>query len=166
LSNKSDKRRNLKINIMKSMKINVPIGYTIDEEKSTFSNIVFKEVKKEIKERIKSVKDALSELGENDEEVIEYRKLLSIDIADHILNNQIAVIIMKALNEGWKADWSDSNQYKYYPYFTMNDNTFAYDSYCYWLTYSHVSSRLALKNSDLAIYAGNQFTEVYKKFMK
>lgn len=33
---------------MKSVKIEVPQGYEIDKEKSTFENIVFKEVKKEL----------------------------------------------------------------------------------------------------------------------
>jgi len=33
---------------MKTLKINVPKGYEIDKEQSTFENIVFKEIKKEL----------------------------------------------------------------------------------------------------------------------
>lgn len=150
---------------MKTLKIEIPKGYEVDTVKSTFENIIFKELKKEITERIKTVEDAIKELGEKDEEVIQLRKLQSIyGLLEAILNNQIAVVIVKALNEGWTPDWNDSSEYKYFPWFYLGDN-FRYYDCDGWCARSNSFSRLCLKTSTLAEYAGKQFTEVYKKFM-
>ena len=150
---------------MKSLKIEIPEGYEIDQTKSTFEKIVSKQVIKDIREKIKTIDDAIKHLGENDEEVVQLRKLESVKgLSDAILNNQIAVVIVKALNDGWVANWDDSNGYKYYPFFYLGKN-FRYVNYYDWYTGSTASSRFCLKNKELAIYAGNQFTEVYKKFM-
>ncbi len=148
---------------MKSLKIEIPEGCEIDQTKSTFEKIVFKQVIKDIREKIKTIDDAIKHLGENDEEVVQLRKLESVKgLSDAILNNQIAVVIVKALNDGWVANWDDSNEYKYYPFFYLGKN-FRCDYYGTWYTGSNSSSRFCLKNEELAIYAGNQFTEVYKK---
>lgn len=114
---------------------------------------------------LKTVEDCINKLTEKDEEVIQLRKLESIKgLAEHILNNQIAVVITKALNDGWTADWNSSNEYKYYPCFYLGDNFRC--NHCFsWNTHSVTSTRLCLKSSELAIYAGTQFTEVYRKFM-
>lgn len=115
---------------------------------------------------LKTVEDCINKLTEKDEEVIQLRKLESIEgLAEHILNNQIAVVITKALNDGWVGDWNDSSEYKYFPWFYLGKN-FRCDYYNRWDTYSDTSARLCLKNKELAIYAGQQFIEVYKKFMK
>lgn len=150
---------------MKTLELEIPKGYEVDTNKSTFEKIVFKKLKKEITERVKTVEDAIRELGEKDEEVFQLRKLQSIcGLSEAILNNQIAVVIVKALNEGWKADWNDSNERKYFPWFYLGDNFRC--AYCHtWCTYSYASSRLCFKTPNLAEYAANQFAEVYKKFM-
>ncbi|WP_265427857.1 hypothetical protein [Chryseobacterium sp. YIM B08800] len=122
-----------------------------------------------IEERIKSVDDAIKELGDNDIEVQEYKKLISAEIESHLLQYQSAIVICKALNEGWAPDWSNSAEYKYYPWFDMEGSSsgacFSYLDYAYWFTYSLVGSRLCFKSRELAEYAGKQFTEIYKKFM-
>lgn len=150
---------------MKDLKIEIPEGYEIDQSKSTFEKIVFRQIIKNITEKIKTIDDAINHLGENDEEVVQLRKLESVKgLSEAILNNQIAVIIVKALNDGWVANWNDSKEYKYYPWFYLGNN-FRYPDFNVWCTGSGTSSRLCLKNKELAIYAGKQFTEVYKKFM-
>ena len=119
----------------------------------------------ETHEELKTIEDCINKLTEEDEEIIQLRKLESIkDLSEHILNNQIAVVIVKALNDGWIPDWDDSNQYKYYPWFYLGEN-FRCDYYYDCYSYSVVSSRLCLKSKELAIYAGQQFREIYKKFM-
>ncbi len=116
-------------------------------------------------EQLKTVEDCINKLSEKDEEVIQLRKLESVKgLSEHILNNQIAIVIVKALNDGWVANWDNSDEYKYYPWFYLGKNFRHY--FCNdWVTCSFTSSRLCLKNEKLAIYAGNQFTEIYKKFM-
>jgi len=116
-------------------------------------------------EDIKTVEDATNKLGEKDEDVIQLRKLESVDgLADYILNNQIAIVVAKALNDGWVANWDDHNEYKYYPWFYLGKN-FRCNSCNGWNSNSDASSRLSLKSSELAIYAGKQFKDVYEKFM-
>lgn len=123
---------------------------------------------KNIKDRVKSIEDAIAELGEDDVEVIELRKLQDSGITSHILKQQIVVVITKALNEGWTPDWSNSNETKYFPWFRMGSSSgsgFSFNGYGGWATSSTVGSRLCFKSRELAEYAGKQFTEIYKEFM-
>lgn len=121
-----------------------------------------------IEDRIKSVEDAIKELGDDDCEVKEYKKLLSAGIDSHLLHYQSAIVICKALNEGWVPDWSKSSESKYFAWFNMSSSSgsgFSADGYVGWGSGSVVGSRLALKSSDLAKYAGTQFEEIFKNFM-
>lgn len=82
------------------------------------------------------------------------------------MNYFIAELIAEALNEGWEPDWSNRNQVKYVPYFEYNKTGFAFvfSDCAYWTTDTTVGSRLCFKSSDLAIYAGKQFTDIYNDF--
>ncbi len=123
---------------------------------------------KDIKDRIKSIDDAIAELGENDIEVVELRKLQAVGITSHIFYQQMTVVFTKALNEGWKPDWTNSSEYKYFAWFKMGSSSgvgFAYYVCGSWGTDSYVGSRLCFKSRDLAEYAGKQFAEIYKEFM-
>ncbi len=76
-------------------------------------------------------------------------------------------IIFKAINNGWKPDWSNSNEYKYYPWFYVLSSGFGfdvstYDSTC---TVTGVGSRLCCDSSEKAKYIATQFEEEYKDFL-
>ena len=72
-------------------------------------------------------------------------------------------IIARALNEGWKPDWNNSSQYKYYPWFDMRAGSgFSGTFYVFSVTDACVGSRLCFKSRELAEYAGTQFVELYK----
>ncbi len=76
------------------------------------------------------------------------------------------VIIAKALNEGWKPNWSDSNEYKYVPWFKEKSGFgLSYDVYDGWVTFTAVGSRLCYKSRELAEYAGKQFADLYNEFL-
>lgn len=124
-----------------------------------------KHFQKDVIDRIGSVDNAINELGESDIEVIEYRKLLSINSAEHIMGNQEAVIVAKALNEGWVADVLDPTQGKYTAWFTRSSSGLRCDDDACWDAYSFVGSRLCLKSSKLAKYFGEQFIETHKKYI-
>src|ERR1035437_4245128 len=74
-------------------------------------------------ESIKTVEDALKrtempatpEFQEVPEEMRDYFKAV-----------YQAVVITKALVADWKADWKDSNQYKWYPWFRMSSRGFVF----------------------------------------
>ena len=77
------------------------------------------------------------------------------------------VVIVEALNEGWKPDWDNYNECKYYPWFDMSPSSFAFDvSDCDRGSASAGSgSRLALKSEQLANYCGKQFLELWKEML-
>lgn len=82
------------------------------------------------------------------------------------------IIIAEALNEGWQPNYSDTNEYKYYPYFWVKadaDNPagvgFEDSVYDYWCTGTDVGSRLCFKSSDLSEYAAATFEDLYKEYL-
>lgn len=129
-----------------------------------FSGSVFK---KDIKERVKTIEDACAVLGDDDPEVLEYIKLLTATVANHILGNQELVIIAKALNEGWTPDWHNGNWDKWFNWFNMTGSAssgrFSFDDSDYRRSNSNCGSRLCFKSKELAQYAASQFLEIYQK---
>lgn len=77
------------------------------------------------------------------------------------------IIIAKAINGDWVPDWTDSDQWKYYPWFEMGSSSgvgFSYCGYDYWNSVSIVGSRLCFENREKAKYVGTQFQELYKSY--
>ena len=127
--------------------------------KQLLENLFGKEVFSEnIKDRVKTFKDACEITG------IDPSTVLDANLSPDEVAYRKIKIITQALNEGWKPDWNNSSEYKYYPYFDMR-GSFSYHDYDFWYPLSHVGSRLCFKSADLAIYAGQQFTDIYKDFM-
>lgn len=119
---------------------------------------------KDVKERIKTFADVLTELKIDPQDF--HNRTYQLD-ADTKAYEQVKLIV-KALNEGWTPDWENSNQYKYYPYFEMGSPSgggFSYYVCDFWVTLSFVGSRLCFKSSELAKYAGTQFEDIYKEFL-
>ncbi len=82
--------------------------------------------------------------------------------------------IVKAIN-GDEAfpDWTNSNQWKYYPWFWMNKASktvsglgLSYFDYVCDTSVSYVGSRLVFDSKEKAKYAANQFNDIYEKFMQ
>ena len=147
---------------MKPLKIKIPNGYEVDRFDEKTGEIKFKETPKDVKERIKTIDDVLKDQG-----II----MCDIDamfenVPEHLKWQYLAEILCKSLNEGWQPDWDDSSEYKYYPWFYMGGSLgFRYYGCADWDSFSDVGSRLCLKSSELAEYAGKQFTDLYQKFM-
>lgn len=115
-----------------------------------------------ITDRVKTFEDACQVLGiKGTVANIELHDSLDED-AEAIGALTKLVIITKALNEGWKPNWNNSNEYKRYPYFDMR-NGFSFDSVSYHSRYSRVSSRLCFRTEALAQHAVKQFPDLYKK---
>ena len=136
--------------------------------KTLLENLFGKRVfQKDITERVKSVEDAIRELGNNDVEVIQLNRMKSIGLQNHIIGNQELIVIAKALNEGWQPAWQNDNQFKYFPWFDMDDSSsagrFSFDDADILCSASAVGSRLCFKSEELADYAGTQFLELYRE---
>lgn len=79
----------------------------------------------------------------------------------------IARVLNKLANEGkqWKPDWSNYSQWKYYPWFEMGGSSGFRSNVCdNWCSGSYVGSRLCFISSEVARYAGEQFTKLYKDY--
>lgn len=75
-------------------------------------------------------------------------------------------IIVKAINQDWKADWNNTSQYKYWPWFVLSSG-FGFSSSYYFCDYSiaAVGSRLCFESREKSDYAGKQFESIYKDFL-
>lgn len=134
------------------------------EGKQVLSDLFGKQVAlyDNITDRVKSFEDACQVLGisTNVPEV----KGLPRKHQKAIIANYKLIVIAEALNEGWKPNWQDSDEYKYYPWFDMSNPAGVGFSFTY-ATASHTDasfgSRLCLKNRELAIYFGQTFTDLF-----
>lgn len=133
------------------------------EGKKVLSDLFGKQVAlyDNIIDRVKSFEDACQVLGISTD--VPEVKGLPRKHQKAIVANYKLIIIAEALNEGWKPNWQDSDEYKYYPWFDMSNpagvgcsstNSAASP------TYAYVGSRLCFKNRELAIYFGQTFTDL------
>lgn len=134
------------------------------EGKQVLSDLFGKQVAlyDNITDRVKSFEDACQVLGisTNVPEV----KGLPRKHQKAIIANYKLIVIAEALNEGWKPNWQDSDEYKYYPWFDMSNPagvgcSATFDAASY--TGANIGSRLCLKNRELAIYFGQTFTDLF-----
>ena len=119
-----------------------------------------------ITEKVKSFEDACQIL--NIEANLPQVEMLPENHKKAIIAHYKLIIIAEALNEGWKPDWDNDDEWKYYPWFDMEGSSsgvgFSYYVYANWSTSSHVSSRLCFKSRELAKYIGETFIDLYKDY--
>lgn len=147
---------------MKTLKIQIPDGYEIDDFDKLSGEIKLKEKPKNVMERIKTVADILADHNITPLQFDVMCERLEVDE----INYRILKLLTKSLNESWLPDWDDSNQAKYYAWFYMGGSAgFRFDGCGGWPAISYVGSRLCFKSRELAEYSAQQFTSVYKQFM-
>lgn len=146
-----------------------------------------------VTERIKSYEDACRELGIKPIDTRVCNQVGDF-ILDHTTIAYMKLrTIVEALNEGWKPEFTE-HEWRFYPWFflytqaelddDMGDSEkkerrmidtgdyqteyagfgFAYSFSTPSYTYASVGSRLCLRTSDLAIYCGKQFIELWADF--
>ena len=79
------------------------------------------------------------------------------------------MVIVEALNDGWKPDWNNSGQPKYFPWFDMekdknNPIGFRLSVVLVCCTYSYVGSRLCFQKREVAEYAAKTFLKLYRDY--
>ena len=141
-----------------------------------------------MRERIKTFADAAKAVGIADPE--EWEENYS-EVEPDILAYFKLRIIVQALNEGWKPQFTE-DEWRYYPWFYLytqdeinnmdNDEKKrrnlqlrkigdyagfggAYSGYAPSHSSAYFGSRLCLKNSELASYCGTQFIEIWMDFV-
>ena len=139
-----------------------------NDVKNVLSNLFGKEtfIPKNITDRVKTFEDACEVLGirQPEFEILDTGGIAQ-DFKSIVAYTRL-IIIVRALNEGWTPDWSNSSQYKYYPYFkTSSGSGLAYHGFDGWDSGTFVGSRLCFKSRELAEYAGKQFQSIYNDFL-
>lgn len=116
-------------------------------------------------ESIKTVEDAITYLGEIDDDVRQLRLLQNVpNLNRRTLAGQELIVIAKALNNGTELDWNDSNEHKYIPWWYLGKKFRFYyvdDQF----SFSYVSAPLYLKSRELAEYSANQFFSIWKDYI-
>lgn len=121
---------------------------------------------KDITKRVKTYADACAVLGI---EPMNEAVLVKLGFTNDEIAYRKLKTIAEALNEGWRPDWANSNEYKYWPWFVY-DTAYAGFSYANTDnaaadTDASVGSRLCYKTRELATYAGRQFEGLYSDFL-
>ncbi|ANF51723.1 hypothetical protein A0O34_14960 [Chryseobacterium glaciei] len=149
---------------MEILKIQVPEGFQIDSFDKSTGEIKFAPKPKDIKERIKHFDDVLLYHGINSDV---FKKECSFLTDDEIAYRQLRLIV-SALNEDFPPDWQNNNQWKYFPWFDMDDSSssgrFSFYGSDYQSSDSFCGSRLCFKSRELCDYAATTFIEIYRKF--
>ena len=109
--------------------------------------------------QIKTYEDALRVLGRED---FSRENLYPREIARRKLE-----IIIEALNEGWKPDFNNVKQSKWYC-FSIGVNTsleFSSSTISHTAANTNFSIHLCLKDKEIADYVGEQFTDLYEEML-
>lgn len=128
----------------------------------------------DIIERVKSYADACDVLSVPQ---LDEKAMLSAGFRPDEIARRKLETITAALNEGWKPDWNDTNECKYYPWFYITpgkgkdpdgnpNGALAGLSYAVRMsrlpvTSTLLGSRLCFHDRRTAFYAGNTFTDLY-----
>ena len=113
---------------------------------------------------IKTFADACEEIGITEEE-FNYR-FAALGLDPDTINYEKLKIVAKAINQGWTADWDNTDQQKWWPYFKLSsgfgfsDSLFSFDC-----TGAGVGSRLCFETEKKSTYAANQFIDIYEQFL-
>lgn len=97
---------------------------------------------------------------------------------DEIARRQLETIT-EALNEGWKPNWADTDEYKYYPWFYIEVSEVQTEGTCGATaglscaytddaasdSSANVGSRLCFHDRETARYAGRTFTDLYAQIL-
>lgn len=114
---------------------------------------------------IQSFAIACEVCGTTEDEFNERFNNIGLDI--DTINYEKAKIVCKAINQGWKADYNDPSQKKWFPVFRVLSSGFGFSFTGYICDYSltAVGSRLCLKDEARSNFAGTQFTEIFEKLI-
>lgn len=144
---------------MKSITIKAPEGHVIDKFDEATSTVTFKPIPLNVMERIKTFEDVCKDQNRKIEDYY-----CDSEDPDEIMANATkrALLISRCFNEGKEADWSNSNQSKYFIWWQYAPSSgWSLLVVDYWHTYTPCGARLAFLNRKHAEYCVTQFKDVY-----
>jgi hypothetical protein len=130
--------------------------------KTTFGKEFFNQ---KITDRVKSWQDVVDILEEQGEDVVLPYKVAKTKQQKSINALYKIQCIAKVLNEGWEPDFSNSNEYKYYPWFEYKKAGWSLP----YVGYSFVSASSPFgcyyKTRYLVEYSSEVFIDIYKEYL-
>ena len=90
----------------------------------------------------------------------EFDKLYQ-NLPKHVKSFEKECMVVAYYNKGWKPDFNNSKEYKYYPWFYMND--FRLNCVYFYVADSDCSARALFKNEEDCKEAVKEFFEVFKE---
>jgi len=110
---------------------------------------------------IKTQEDAFKEKG------IKYEDLISDHLKYHEIARRILELITELINEEWKADFTDTTQKKWYPWFKVSSSGLVFDnSYCAFdCTATACGSRLCFETKEKSDYVGQTFIKIFETML-
>lgn len=145
-----------------------------DEDANVFDFYTEEQEYTDIRDRVKTYADACEVLGvaQLDEKAMKSCGFRPDEIARRKLET-----ITAALNEGWKPDWNNTDEYKYFPWFRILPGkgkdaegkpygayaglASAFADYAATDTAAYIGSRLCFHDYETAAYAGDTFRDLY-----
>lgn len=137
-----------------------------DQVKETLTALFGAEIfQPKLMDRIQTFEDACNDQGLKAKDVIPFSEK-DLTTEQQAVNAYAQLrVIAKSLQGGFVADFTNSNQQKWFPYFRFEAGVgFVFDGTSYDSTYTltYVGSRLCFPNSEIAEYFGNQFIELHR----
>ncbi len=136
----------------KEIKIEAPQGFEIDQENSTFEKIVFKEI-------ISNPMLEVYKYHGTTEEEFDY---IYRNLPKRVKAFEKECMVVAFYNKGWKPNWNDLDECKYYPWFYLGKD-FRLGGADYFYSLSFVSSRLCFRKEEDCREAVEKFFEVYRE---
>ena len=87
------------------------------------------------------------------------------DTKDEIAYKMLKIFI-KAINGDWEADFDNTDQCKYYPFFYRKSKCFVLHSVYYYCDDTHVSSRLCYETRDKALHGAKYGLKMYNGYLQ
>ena len=114
---------------------------------------------------IKTFEDACKKVNTDPAKLPDVSGILE-EFAKPIIAAYKLLIIYKAINNEWKPDWSNWDQYKYYPWFEVLSSRFGFSGsdFSYDTTDARVGSRLCTDTWEKALYIAEQFKAEYQEY--
>jgi hypothetical protein len=114
---------------------------------------------------IKTFEDACKKLGLDPSQLPDVTSIPE-EFRKPIVAGFKLMIIYKAINDGWKPDWNNYQQWKYYPWYGVLSSGFGFSDSDYYCGRAHsgVGSRLCTDTRDKALYIAEQFKTEYQDY--
>lgn len=138
---------------MKKETYKIPTGYKVTNFDYKTGEVTLEEKK------IETIEDAIEYLTENDEDV---KELSTLTPNTKSYNYLALIVVVKALNQGWIADWSNTDEKKWVLWFYLGKNFSHYHSNWHYSN-SIAPASLVFKDEETANYASEKFIELFKK---